>query len=72
MFKILFALAGGSVGLTIAWAVRPSRWGYRPDLSDILSNEELQGDFILYGLVGLAVGLLIGAVIDVFRRKGDN
>jgi len=69
MFKLLFGLVGAIIGLAVAWATRPSVWGHRPDMSDILSISEFQGDFIIYSIVGLVAGLLIGVVVDMFRPK---
>ena len=69
MMKAILTLVGGLVGLVIAYAVRPSVWGIRPDLADILSDPSLQVDFLIYGSAGLAIGFGLGFVIDALLDR---
>ena len=67
MFKQIFALIGGALGLAAAYAQRPSLFGRRPTLTDMFTEPEFQGDLIIFAIVGVIVGVGIGAAIDHFK-----
>lgn len=72
MMKSILTIIGGFIGFVVAYALRPSHWGNRPSIGEMLTVPEFLGEVILYSIAGAIVGLTIGLVIDHFRKPLDK
>lgn len=75
MFKLVLSIIGFVGGGLVAYALRPSHWGQRPSLTEMIEISEFQSGLFIYAGGGALLGLLLGMAIDTMierNKRGDD